>query len=73
MGRKQLITPVKAYTNLGKATLFVNGKSMGAQEADDLKRVIRKDVRLQKGMNKIEVKAASGNKQHKDGCEWVQE
>jgi hypothetical protein len=46
---------------------------MGAQEADDLKRVIWKDVRLQKGMNKIEVKAASGSKQYEDSCEWVQE
>lgn len=71
--RKHNITPVKVYTNLGKAELFVNGKSMGTQEADDLKRVSWKDIRLQKGMNKIEVKAASGNKKYEDSCEWIME
>ena len=44
--RKNPITSVKVYTNVGKAELFVNAISMGVKETDDLKRVIWDNVQL---------------------------
>ncbi|TAN21686.1 MAG: glycoside hydrolase family 2 protein [Chitinophagaceae bacterium] len=69
--RKNPVTSIKVYTNLGKAELFVNGISMGVKKTDDLKRVIWDNVQLQPGVNKILVKAKSGNKDYTDHCEWI--
>ncbi|MGH2644595.1 MAG: glycoside hydrolase family 2 protein, partial [Chitinophagaceae bacterium] len=69
--RKNPKTDVKVYTNLGKAELFINGKSMGFRNADDLKRVVWDNIQLQSGINKLFVKAMSGGKEYSDSCEWI--
>ncbi|MBR1934239.1 MAG: DUF4982 domain-containing protein [Prevotella sp.] len=45
---------VKVYTNQKDATLYVNGKKIARQQADDIHRIIFKDVQLSEGDNKME-------------------
>lgn len=73
--RKTSNTSIKIFTNLGSAELWVNGKSLGQQQADSLKRIVWPTITLQKGVNKIMVKAKSKstNKIFADSCEWILE
>lgn len=65
--RKHGLTDVKVYTNQKEATLYVNGKKIARQKADDIHRVIYKDVQLLEGDNKIEVRAGKLT----DECTWT--
>src|SRR5918993_1471657 len=57
---------VKAYTNAGPATLFVDGVSQGTQVPVD--HILRWPVTLREGVNRIEVRSASGLV---DAVEWT--
>jgi beta-galactosidase len=54
--RPQADVEVKAYTNAGPATLFLNGRPVTTAEAQD--HILRWKVRLQPGPNNIEVRSA---------------
>ncbi|MFT4032593.1 MAG: glycoside hydrolase family 2 TIM barrel-domain containing protein [Siphonobacter sp.] len=64
--RTQSITAVKVFANVPEAELWVNGKPLGKQKTDSLKRIIWPKVPLQKGKNTIEVKSGT----LRDTCEW---
>jgi beta-galactosidase len=49
---------VKAYTNAGPATLFVNGEQLSSIEPKD--HILRWTIRLRPGEHKVEVRGASG-------------
>lgn len=49
---------VKAYTNAGPATLLVNGLAIGTQSP--VNHILRWQVRLREGANRIEVRSRSG-------------
>lgn len=66
-------TNIKAYTNMREATLYVNGKKIGASRADSINRVEWKGVTLQQGENVILVKAKHGKTSLEDSCKWVVE
>jgi len=68
--RHKSLTDIKVYTNLPEAELFVNGKSIGKKGKDDLRRVVWNQVPLQKGMNKISVKAYHKKQLLQDEAEW---
>ena len=68
--RGHSVTDIKAYTNMPAATLYVNGRKIGTVKADNINRVIWKEVELRPGCNVIEVEAGKGKKRLRDGCEW---
>ena len=67
VNRQHALTDVKVYTNQKDATLYVNGKKIARQKADDIHRVIFKDVELAEGDNKIEVRSGKLS----DECTWA--
>ena len=69
--RRLATTEVKAYSNTGAAELFVNGRSLGVAQPDDVCIVRWPAVRLQPGTNRIEVVAKSGTTELRDSCEWL--
>ncbi|NIG53854.1 glycoside hydrolase family 2 protein [Chitinophaga sp. Cy-1792] len=69
--RTMASTTVKAYTNLTKATLYVNGKNIGTVSRDSIGRVIWPQVALQAGKNTLLVKAAGNGATLEDGCTWI--
>lgn len=60
-------TDIKVYSNLPEATLYINGKKVATRKADDIHRIIFKDVKLEEGSNHIEVKAGNLH----DECMWT--
>ena len=60
---------MKAYTNRGAATLLLNGKSAGTIEPQD--HILRWQVRLREGENRIEVRSSDGKLS--DGAVWSYE
>ena len=65
--RHHATVDVKVYTNQKDATLYVNGKKIAKQQADDIHRIIYKDVQLSEGDNRIEVRSGRLN----DECTWT--
>lgn len=65
--RKESCTPVKVYTSANEAELFINGKSLGIKQTDDLHRIIWENVELMPGNNRIEVRAGK----LVDSCTWT--
>ena len=65
--RKHAVTDVKVYTNQSEATLYVNGKKMAKVKADDIHRVVFKNVVLSAGENLIQVRAGKLT----DECTWT--
>lgn len=68
---KPQVVDIKVYTNLGRATLFVNGRKVSAEKADSLNRIIWKDVQLAAGENQVRVVSADGKVS--DTCRWTVE
>lgn len=66
VNRKHEVTDVKVYTNQKEATLYVNGREIAKQKADDINRIVFKDVHLSEGENTIKVKAGKFS----DECIW---
>ncbi len=69
--RTHAATTVKAYTNLGFATLYVNGVEVGRGKADELGRVTWEGVELRPGENAIRVEAARDGTTLADECTWT--
>ena len=59
---------VRAFSNVGEAELFINGKSQGVAKPTELCVLDWKDVPLAEGENKVELKAVSGKAS--DACTW---
>ena len=64
--RVQPVTVVRAFSNCGPATLWVNGRSLGEVSPDEVQVLEWKDVRLEKGANTLVLK----NKYGEDRCIW---
>jgi hypothetical protein len=60
---------VKAYTNAGAATLFVNGAEVGTLAAENRK--VTWQVTLREGPNEIDVRASAGGKALSDKVTWT--
>lgn len=67
--RTTTTTQVKVYTNQGKVELWINGKSLGQSQPDELNTIIWENVPLKKGKNIIEVKTRGKGKVLEDRCE----
>jgi len=65
--RKEDITDVVVFTTAPLAELYVNGKRIGKKETDDYATIIWKEVQLNQGTNKVEIRTADGN----DSAEWI--
>jgi beta-galactosidase len=64
--RREPDVGVKAYTNRGPATLFLNGKQIGVVAPVD--HMLKWRVRLREGVNRLEVRGTLGNLS--DAVEW---
>jgi len=72
VNRKNANTQVKVYSNLENVELYVNGISIGKKKVVDA--IVQWDaVKLTKGENKIEVKAAKSKTKYTDKCLWILE
>jgi hypothetical protein len=60
---------VKAYTNAGAATLFVNGEEVGTLAAEN--RTVTWPVTLREGANEIEVRASAAGETLSDKVTWT--
>lgn len=58
--RREDVTDVVAFVSDGQATLYLNGRKVSTQKADDVKTVVWKDVKLSKGDNTVTVRSKSG-------------
>jgi len=61
-------TTVKIYSNCDSVELFVNGKSLGSRQGDDIHRFIWENVALKPGNNDFHAVGSSGGVQHEDAC-----
>lgn len=68
--RSKPVTDIKVFTNLKQAELFVNGKSYGVQQKDELNRIVWKEIPLVQGKNRVEVKGKIKKNTLSDHCEW---
>jgi beta-galactosidase len=59
--RKEDVTDIVGFVSDGDATLFINGKKIGTQKADDVHTVIWKALKLHKGQNIVELKSKNGS------------
>lgn len=69
--RSELENPVKLYSNVGPAELFVNGKSAGVKEPNDMHIARWEEVCLEEGVNRIVVKSTDAGTQFEDECVWT--
>ena len=69
--RTNAITQVKLYTNLGSATLYVNGKQIGTATANDEDVVLWKNVTLSPGDNLIQVMTRKEGVVYNDSSTWT--
>lgn len=68
--RTNPLTDVKVYSNLNEVTLYVNGKRVKTMKPDEMRRIIWKDIKLDKGRNDIRVEGKSGKTVLVDTCSW---
>ena len=71
--RDKAETWVKVYSNLKKATLYINGVKIGTQANDGMNRMIWPKVLLNKGENQIRVEGRNGKNTIVDTCTWYLE
>ena len=69
--REEAQTCVKVYSNLPKATLYLNGKKVGEARNDGMSRIIWEGLTLREGDNEIKVVAKSPNGKITDSCIWT--
>ena len=68
--RKSEITNVVVFTNFADAELWVNVKNIGKQKADGYGSATWENVKLEKGKNKIEVRAGAKKNIVTDSVIW---
>lgn len=62
---------VKAYSNLSKVELLVNGQKYAMKTTDDMRSVVWEEVVLKEDINHIVVKAEKGSVKLEDECYWT--
>lgn len=70
VNRTHAVTDVKAYGNVEKATLFVNGEKIGTARRDEICRLVWPKVTLSEGDNHILIKTKVGSDLLCDSCTW---
>lgn len=71
--RKTDNTDIMVFSSIKNVELFINGKSLGKQTADDFRIAKWNNVQLNKGKNTVEVKAIDGKTTISDNCVWILE
>jgi beta-galactosidase len=71
--RKLPTTEIKAYTNCPEVELKVNGTSIGKGKPDEIKVIRWPDVKLEQGVNKIELTSVVDGKTITESAEWTRE
>ncbi len=71
--RTQAVTQIKVFSNCPQVELRVNGQSLGTAAPDDVHVFRWESVRLQPGINRIEVTGQRGAQEIRDDCAWVLE
>lgn len=64
--RKEDVTDIIVFTTAPNARLYLNGKLVGTQKTDAYATVVWKNVKLNKGVNQVEIRTVDGN----DSAEW---
>lgn len=65
------VTDIKAYGNVDKATLFINGKKVGVAKRDDICRLVWSRVELYPGENVVRIEYRKGRVILSDTCRWT--
>jgi len=65
--RTEDVTDIIVFTTAPNARLYLNGKLVGTQKTDAYATVIWENIKLNSGLNNIEVRTAHGN----DSAEWT--
>lgn len=65
--RKEDTTDIIVFTTAPSAKLYINDKLIGAQKTNAYATIIWPNVKLFKGVNKVELRTVHGT----DSCEWV--
>ena len=60
---------VVGFSNVGKVSLFVNGRLVGEKEPDEVNTVVWKDVPFAIGVNVVELRAGNIS----DSCTWLRD
>lgn len=69
--RTRSTTDVQVFSNCKTVTLYVNGKAVETLSPDGVNVCTFKNVKLEKGENRIEVKAKNGRVTLTDACRWT--
>jgi len=69
--RTNSVSNVQVFSNLKQVTLSVNGVEVTGSNGVNKKHCVFKDVKLQKGINKISAKGTNGNQILMDEMEWI--
>jgi beta-galactosidase len=65
--RKEAVTDIVAFTTAPTARLIINGKQVGKMETDKYATVAWKNIKLNPGMNHVEIITSDGS----DSAEWT--
>ncbi|WP_183574378.1 glycoside hydrolase family 2 protein [Mucilaginibacter sp. X5P1] len=71
--RHKPLTTVKVYSTVSNVRLIVNGTALKSASPDQLHIIKWENIKLKKGLNKIEVRSGSGGNVLEDSCEWALE
>ncbi|WP_184550477.1 glycoside hydrolase family 2 protein [Mucilaginibacter sp. FT3.2] len=69
--RHQSLTTIKIYSTVLNVQLIVNGAVLKSASPDQLHIIKWENIRLKKGLNKIEVRGGAGSNILEDSCEWT--
>ena len=69
--RPEAKADVRVYTNMDKATLYLNGEKVGSVKPDHLNRACWEGVELKQGENVVRVVGVKGKSRMEDTCTWT--
>ena len=69
--RPEAKADVRVYTNMDKATLYLNGEKVGSVKPDHLNRACWEGVELKQGENVVRVVGIKGKSRMEDTCTWT--